>query len=107
MRRLALWLSLALALVAMPLGTLAQTSPLAQVNEEPSTGAETPVTAEDGRAEAGLWTRTLIYIQDQQRKLHRELATAVKELRAEPSVATACAWNSPCRRFRVASQWMY
>ena len=89
MRRLALWLSLALALIAAPALALAQTSPLAPQSGSPQEVAPTEELQAGEAQEPGLWGRTLLYIQDQQRKLHRELTDAVKALRAEPSLATA------------------
>jgi ABC-type nickel/cobalt efflux system permease component RcnA len=85
MRRLALWLTLVLGLFAAP--ALAQTSPLAPQSES-ATAGENGEAAPAGES-GGLWARTLLYVQEQQRSLHRELTDAVKALRANPSLATA------------------
>ena len=56
---------------------------------------QTAEAAEAGEARgatlAGLWARTVIYVREQQRELHRELAGAIKALRRDGS-ATA-AWS--------------
>jgi len=50
----------------------------------PATSADTPATEPPG-----LWTRTLIYVRQQQRDLQRDLARAVRGLRQEGSLAAA------------------
>lgn len=57
-------------------------------------GAQAPARSETGAAEAetpGLWTSTVALVRQEQRRLHRALAGAVRSLRAEKS--TAAAWS--------------
>lgn len=56
----------------------------------PEASAAPMAEAQAGTA-PGLWSRTLAYVRDQQRRLHRELASAIRTLRDEGS-ATA-AWS--------------
>lgn len=84
--RLAARLLLVLALLFGAAGgsAAAQTSPLAP------RGGEAAQTEETARSEApGLWGRTVLFIQAQQRALHRELAEAVQTLKAQDSMAAA------------------
>lgn len=57
-------------------------------------GAQAPAQSETGAAEAeapGLWTSSLALVRQEQRRLHRALAGAIRSLRAEKS--TAAAWS--------------
>ena len=57
-------------------------------------GAQAPARSETGAAEAeapGFWTSTVALVRQEQRRLHRALADAIRSLRAEKS--TAAAWS--------------
>ena len=57
-------------------------------------GAQAPARSETGAAEAeapGFWTSTVALVRQEQRRLHRALAGAIRLLRAEKS--TAAAWS--------------
>ena len=57
-------------------------------------GAQAPAQSETGAAEAeapGLWTSSVALVRQEQRRLHRALAGAIRSLRAEKS--TAAAWS--------------
>ena len=55
-------------------------------------GAQAPARSETGAAEAeapGFWTSTVALVRQEQRRLHRALAGAIRSLRAEKSIAAA------------------
>ena len=71
-------------------GLTAFAGPGPALAQQSGTASEAPAASPAPVAEQpGLWTRTVVWVREEQRRLHRELAAAIRGLRAEGSAAAA------------------